>query len=93
MTCKPPEVSLKRRWLLYSGAWGIAFLCCILPDPRSIALLIWFLPFFPIGLIAWFNTSLDSHGRGNRLTFNVPQIDFGLFFSLRSTGLVNFGQE
>jgi hypothetical protein len=37
--------------------------------------------------------SLDSHGRGNRLTFNVPQIDFGLFFSLRSTGLVNFGQE
>jgi hypothetical protein len=37
--------------------------------------------------------SLDSHGRGNRLMCNVPQIVFGLFFSLRSTGLVNFGQE
>ena len=37
--------------------------------------------------------SLDSHGRENRLTCNVPQINFGLFFSLRSTDLVNFSQE
>jgi hypothetical protein len=60
MISKLPEVSLKKRWLLYSGAWGIAFLCCILPDPRSIAMLIWFLPFFPDGLLALFNPKSEN---------------------------------
>ena len=60
MISKPPEVPLKKRWLLYSGAWGIAFLCCILPAPRSSAILIWFLPFFPVGLLAWFNPKSEN---------------------------------
>lgn len=57
---KPPEVPLKKRWLLFAGAWGVAFLFCILSDPRSIGLLIWFLPFFPTGLIAWFNPRSEN---------------------------------
>ena len=60
MIHEPTEVPLQKRWLLYAGAWGFAFRCCILPDPRSIALLIWFLPFFPIGLVAWFDRRSEN---------------------------------
>jgi hypothetical protein len=60
MIDKPSEVPLKKRWLLYSGAWGIAFLCLIIPHPPSIVFLIWFLPFFPIGLLAWFNPRSEN---------------------------------
>ena len=62
MIGKPPEVSLKKRWLLYSGVWGIALLCCTIPDPRAVVVFLWFLPFFPLGLIAWFSPKSENLG-------------------------------
>lgn len=62
MIGKPPEVSLKKRRLLYSGAWGVAFLCCTIPDPRAVGVLLWFLPFFPLGLVAWFSPKSENIG-------------------------------
>ena len=65
MTCKPPEVPLKTRWLLYAGAWGAAFLSFFIPallelripDREQILLLVLFAWVFPMGLIEWFDTT------------------------------------
>ena len=60
MIAKPPEFSLQRRVLLYAGAWVAAFLCFIISDPKLIVVVIWFLPFFPVGLVAWFNPRSEN---------------------------------
>ena len=65
MTCKPPEVPLKTRGLLYAGAWGAAFLSFFIPallelripDREQILLLVLFAWVFPMGLIEWFDTT------------------------------------
>src|SRR6516162_8416512 len=65
MTCKPPEVPLKTRWLLYAGDWGAAFLGFFIPallelripDREQILLLVLFAWVFPMGLIEWFDTT------------------------------------
>ena len=95
MICKPPEVPLKKRWLLYAGAWGAAFLSFFIPallerripDRDQVFLLFLFSWVFPMGLIEWFDTNRE----------NVPLI--GLiwlaylvhgFFTLRSRNRVRF---
>ena len=65
MMCKPPEVPLKTRGLLYAGAWGAAFLSFFIPallelripDREQILLLVLFAWVFPMGLIEWFDTT------------------------------------
>ena len=65
MMCKPPEVPPKTRWLLYTGAWGAAFLSFFIPallelripDREQILLLVLFAWVFPMGLIEWFDTT------------------------------------
>jgi hypothetical protein len=64
MISKSPEVPLKKRWLLYAGAWGAAFLGCVfipallertIPDRDHILLSLLFSWVFPVGLATWFN--------------------------------------
>src|SRR5207237_152930 len=65
----PPEVRLRTRWLLYTGAWSAAFLSCTfipmllrgkIPDRYDILgwLVYWW--GFPAGLIEWFPTKPDN---------------------------------
>jgi hypothetical protein len=65
MTSRPPEISLKTRWLFYAGAWGAAFLGrtfipplleLTFPDPGQVLVLLCFSWLFPAGLAAWFNS-------------------------------------
>jgi hypothetical protein len=76
MMCKPPEVPLKKRWLLYTGSWGAAFLSFFIPPSflahifairyldHVLVLVILCSWTFPSGLATWFNhpKPWDDHG-------------------------------
>jgi hypothetical protein len=98
--CKPPEIPLKKRWLLYAGAWGAAFLSLFIPwflerripDRDAILLLLMYSWVFPMGLIEWF----DDIRRGSQLPILLLIAVLWLaylvhgFFTLRSRNRVRF---
>jgi peptidoglycan/LPS O-acetylase OafA/YrhL len=96
MMRKPPEVPLKRRWLLYTGAWGAAFLSFFIPallersipDREQILLLLIFSWVFPAGLAAWFNHARPFDDIGLAVLW-LAYLVHG-FFTLRSRTRVRF---
>jgi hypothetical protein len=95
--CKPPEVPLKTRWLLYAGAWGAAFLGFFvplllehtLPDPQRILLLLIFSPVFPSGLAAWFHHPRPLDDIGLMAVLWLAYLVHA-FFTLKSRTRVRF---
>ena len=67
------EVSPTKRRLLLVGTWCIAFLFCINPARRN-PLNPFFVPFFPLGLIEWFNPNI--------LELYPPESGWWFFFPL-----------
>src|SRR3954454_21674615 len=100
MTPKPPEVSLKTRWLLYAGTWGAAllgrtFIPALLEGriPSREAILIWTILswLFPVGLIGWFDPSNPDKVENTPLIALIwlAYLPHG-FFTLRSRTRVRF---
>jgi hypothetical protein len=97
MTCKPPEIPLKQRWLLYAGAWGAVFLGFFMAALKNafvahsadafIPLLFFFL--FPSGLAAWFNHSRPLDDIGLLAVLWLAYLVHGVF-ALRSRTRVRF---
>jgi hypothetical protein len=95
--CKPPEVPLKVRWLLYAGAWGAAFFGFFIPallerripDRDQIFLLLIFSPVFPSGLAAWFHHPRPLDDLGLMALLWLAYVVHG-FFTLRSRTRVRF---
>jgi hypothetical protein len=98
MTSRPPEISLKTRWLLYAGAWGAAFLGrtfipplleLTFPDPDHVLILVLFSWLFPAGLAAWFNHPKPLDDIGLIAVLWLAYLVHG-FFTLRSRTRVRF---
>jgi hypothetical protein len=95
--CKPPELSLKNRWLLYAGAWGAAFLSFFippllegtLPDGNQVFLMVLFSWVFPSGLAVWFNHPRPLDAIGLIAVLWLAYLVHG-FFTLRSRTRVRF---
>ena len=95
--CKPPEVSLKIRWLLYTAAWGAEFLSFFIPtllerripDREQILLSLIFSWLFPTGLAAWFNHPKPLDDTGLTAVLWFAYLVHG-FFTLRSRTWVRF---
>ena len=98
MTSRPPEISLKTRWLLYAGAWGAAFLGCTIfpallertiPDRDAILLWVLFSWLFPSGLAAWFNHPRPLDDIGLIAVLWLAYLVHGIF-TLRSHTKIRF---
>ena len=98
MMSKPPEVSLKTRWLLYAGAWVAAFLGFFflgalfertIPGRDQLLLVVLFSWLFPSGLVAWFNHSRPLDDIGLIAVLWLANLVHG-YFTLRSRTKIRF---
>jgi hypothetical protein len=98
MTSKPPEVSLKTRWLLYAGAWAATFLGYFfirallertMPGRDQFLVMVLFSWLFPSGLAAWFHHSRPLDDIGLIAVLWLAYFVHG-YFTLRSHTKIRF---
>jgi hypothetical protein len=98
MMTTPPEVPLKRRWLLYTANWAVTFLARVfmpalfqhrIPGRDDFLLALVFSWMFPAGLVAWFKRPSPLDDLGLMAVLWLAYLVHG-FFTLKSRTKVRF---